>query len=103
MMGFLPVASLEELPPGSTKLVEVEGRDIVLVNCDGRVYALDNRCPHQGGPLNKGTLDGDTLVCPWHGWRWDASTGRARWPSVEWRVSRLPVKIEDSTVFLRLP
>jgi nitrite reductase/ring-hydroxylating ferredoxin subunit len=102
-MSFVPVALLADLPSGSTKLVEVDGRDVLLVNCNGQVYALDNRCPHQGGPLNKGTLDGDTLICPWHGWRWDASTGRARWPTVDWRASRFAVRIEDGTVLLRMP
>jgi nitrite reductase (NADH) small subunit len=102
-MNFLPVASLDDVPPGSTKLVEAGGRDVVLVNCDGQVYALDSRCPHQGGPLYKGTVDGDVLVCPWHGWRWEASTGRARWPAIDWRVSRFVVKIEGRTVFLGMP
>jgi 3-phenylpropionate/trans-cinnamate dioxygenase ferredoxin subunit len=52
------VATLDELPPGSRKLVEVAGRSIGVFNLEGEFYALRNRCPHQGGPLCEGKLSG---------------------------------------------
>ncbi len=102
-MDFVAVADLADVPPGTMRLVDVHGRGVVLVNRDGEIYALENRCPHQGGPLGKGRLEGDALVCPWHGWRWDPRTGRARWPSVDWRVAHYPVRIAGGQVMVRVP
>ena len=86
------VASLAELPPGSRKIVEVAGRSIGVFNVGGELFALRNRCPHQGGPLCEGRLagqvevaapgdeiqysrPGEILRCPWHGWEYDIETG----------------------------
>jgi nitrite reductase/ring-hydroxylating ferredoxin subunit len=84
------------------KLVQVDGRDLVLVNADGELYALDNRCPHLGGPLNRGRIEGRVVICPWHGWRWDAKSGRAVWPSVDWRAVSYPVVVEAGQVLVRV-
>lgn len=99
-MEYIKVASLNELPPGRMKRVEVAGRYVALVNVEGTVYALDNNCPHQGGPLAFGDLDGEVITCPWHGWRWNARTGRAVWPEVDWRVFRYPVKVEGRDILV---
>ena len=84
------------------RIVEVEGRDLVLVNVDGQFYALDNRCPHQGGPLGRGTVEDGSIVCPWHGWRWDRRSGRAIWPQVDWRALSSPVVVDDGQVLVRV-
>ena len=84
------------------RIVEVEGRDLVLVNVDGQFYALDNRCPHQGGPLGRGTVEDGAIVCPWHGWRWDPRSGRAIWPQVDWRALSYPVVVDDGQVLVRV-
>jgi nitrite reductase (NADH) small subunit len=96
------VADVADLPAGSMKLVTVDGRDLVVVNHDGQFYALDNRCPHLGGPLGRGRIEGRVVVCPWHGWRWDVKSGRAVWPEGQWRVFRYPVVVEDGQVFVRV-
>jgi nitrite reductase/ring-hydroxylating ferredoxin subunit len=57
--------------------VELGGRRFRVVSVDGRLFAHDTRCPHLGGPLNEGTLEGCELVCPWHGYRFDLATGRS--------------------------
>src|SRR5262245_59839820 len=64
---YARVASVGELAPGQSKLVEVEGKSIALFNVGGAYYALDNTCTHRGGPLAEGALDGDQVTCPWHG------------------------------------
>ncbi len=75
MAEFVKVANLSELPPGSCKAVEANGKAIALFNVDGKVYALDNTCLHQGGPLGEGFLDGDIVTCPWHMWQYNVRTG----------------------------
>ena len=69
------VAGSEEIPPGHARVVEVAGRSIAVCNVDGRYYGVDNECPHRGGPLGEGDLEGTVLACPWHAWRWDVTTG----------------------------
>jgi nitrite reductase/ring-hydroxylating ferredoxin subunit len=69
------VAAAGELAHGEGRVVEVEGRALALFNVDGRYYAIDNVCPHRGGPLAEGDLDGRVVSCPWHAWRFDVTTG----------------------------
>jgi len=69
------VAGVGEINPGEGRVVDVAGREIAVFNVDGRYYAIDNACPHRGGPLGEGDLDGAVVACPWHAWRWDVTTG----------------------------
>ena len=70
------VAVRAEVPPGGKKLVDLDGRAIALFNVDGRFYAIDDVCTHDGGPLAEGDLDGAEIRCPRHGARFDVRTGR---------------------------
>ena len=54
----------------------VDGRSVAVTRCGGRVGALDNHCPHQGGPLGEGSIENGLLRCPWHGYDYDPTTGR---------------------------
>jgi nitrite reductase/ring-hydroxylating ferredoxin subunit len=72
----------------------------MLANVGGVVHAIDNNCPHNGGPLGKGELHGTDIVCPWHGWRWNVTSGRNSWPGTDWRVSRVPVRIVGDEIQL---
>jgi nitrite reductase (NADH) small subunit len=65
---FIPVARVADVAPGSAATVVIDGREIAVFNVDGTFYALDNTCPHQGGPLADGWLEGATVTCPWHAW-----------------------------------
>ena len=95
------VASVAELGEGQAKIVEVGGRPLAIFNVKGTFYAIDNLCPHRGGPLGEGDVDGTIVVCPWHGWRWDVTTGaNANNPAV--RVSCYPVTVEHGAVFVGL-
>ena len=76
MPGFVKMATLSELPPGSSKEVEHEGRIYALFNVDGVISAIDGICPHQGGPLADGVVEGTMVTCPWHGWQFDVGTGK---------------------------
>jgi nitrite reductase/ring-hydroxylating ferredoxin subunit len=68
-------ATLVELGPSGVKAVSVDGRTVVLWRSDGQIYALDNRCPHMGFPLDRGSCAGGILTCHWHSARFDLRTG----------------------------
>ena len=75
MANFVKVAQTSEIPAGQGKCIEVEGKRIAVFNVDGTYYAIDDVCPHQGGPLGEGELAGTVVTCPWHGWEYDITTG----------------------------
>lgn len=75
MSAFVHVADTAELPDGALKKVRVEGREIVLARVGDAYYAADARCPHMGGDLSEGTLEGTVVTCPRHGSRFDLSDG----------------------------
>ncbi len=75
---FVPVLALEQLAEDTPYLVRVDDVDVVLVRVDGRVHALGERCAHLGGPMDQGWVYQGTLVCPWHGSRFDLATGEDR-------------------------
>lgn len=70
------VAAVSDCPPGEAREVVVENEVVALFNVDGVFYALDGVCPHQGGPLGQGELNGCVLTCPWHGWQFNVRTGQ---------------------------
>ena len=101
MSEWIPIAAAADCPPG-TCIERVAGDRIVAVaNVDGRLHALDGLCPHQGGPLGRGTLHGTTLTCPWHGWQFDVTTGRhGLSPTVRQAVHE--ARVEDGRILVRL-
>ena len=95
------VAAVTEIAAGEGRVVEAEGLTLALFNVNGAFYAIDNRCPHRGGPLGEGELAGAVVTCPWHAWRWDVTTGaNANNPVV--RVACYPARVEGGTVFVEL-
>ena len=96
------VAGIGEVGEGEGRVVDVEGRTLALFNVGGMFYAIDNSCPHRGGPLGEGDVQERIVVCPWHAWRWDVTTGRnANNPAVT--VACYPVRVEPDGVFVELP
>ncbi len=75
MTEILRVARADEIPEGCGKLVEIEGREIAILHLDGKYFAIDNSCPHMGGPLSMGELEDATVKCPWHGAIFDLNSG----------------------------
>lgn len=99
MANFVKVASTSDLQPGQCKTVIAGDREVALFNCEGKFYALDNTCPHQGGPLGEGELDGTVVTCPWHGWRFDVCTGAS--PVVPGaKTTAYEIKVEGSDVLV---
>jgi nitrite reductase (NADH) small subunit len=75
MAEFVKVAKKSEIPKDTGKLVQINGKDIALFIVEGKVYAIYSVCPHQGGPLDEGGLNEKHVMCPWHGWEFDVTTG----------------------------
>lgn len=102
MPEFVKIASVAELPAeGEAREFTVGDRLICLANLNGSISALDNVCVHRGGPLGQGIIEGDKLVCPWHGWQYDPRTGEAAHnPSA--KVAVYPIKIEGDDVLVAI-
>jgi nitrite reductase/ring-hydroxylating ferredoxin subunit len=95
------VGVLEDLEPGRGKRVEFGGRCLALFRVDDRVYAIGAVCPHRGGPLEEGELEGETVVCPWHGYDFNLTTGESR-AAPALRTPTVPVIVEGGEIFLVL-
>ena len=107
-----PVCPVSALPVGERRIVEVRGRSIGVFNVDGEYYALTNVCPHQRAPLCEGTVtgttradgvddvewhrDGEILVCPWHGWEFDVTTGESVFNPHRWSVTSYETDVIDN-------
>ena len=99
MSRWVAVARVEDVPPGQGRECVAEDRIVAVFNVQGEFYALDGVCPHQGGPLGQGQLQGHVVTCPWHGWQFDVRTGQHQIsPSI--RHITLPVKVEDGQVWV---
>jgi 3-phenylpropionate/trans-cinnamate dioxygenase ferredoxin subunit len=100
----VPVARIEDVPPGTMLMVQVDGTDILLVNLDGTIHATQGVCSHEYFELDKGFLTGDTLTCALHLSRFDLETGEALDPPAELPLAVYPARVEDNgTIVLELP
>lgn len=79
-MNFIRVANASEILPGTARRVSVAGRTVAVFNLEGTLYALDDRCPHEGGFLSLGSVEGTRVNCPVHGAVFDLLTGQALKP-----------------------
>ena len=100
--GYVTVAQADDIPPGACRTVEVDGIFLALSNVDGTFRAVDNTCPHAGGPLGDGCLDGELIECPWHGWRFNVRTGE-RPENPEIRVTCVEVRVLGTNVQVKVP
>jgi nitrite reductase (NADH) small subunit len=110
------VGTAADFPPGTHRIVEVDGREVGIFNIGGRLYGLANRCAHQGGPVCAGrlvtgtllagpdtgwrrewALEGEVIACPWHGLEYHVPTGRClAFPEI--RIRRYDVRLEGDDV-----
>lgn len=97
---FAEVAKISDIAPGGLIAVEAGGEEIVLGNCDGKIYAISRRCGHMNAPLEMGTLDGYIITCPLHHAQFDLTTGEALSPPVQ-RGPGVAAGHEPVDVFLK--
>ena len=101
------VADLDELPEGRVKTVVAGTHSIALTHIDGEFSAMDNRCPHQGGPLGEGSIERGEggqcwLRCPWHGWDFDPKTGRSPGGHEDSGQTLYPIDIREDGIYIGL-
>jgi len=101
MPEFVKVAKKSEIPGDTGKFVQVKDKEIALFKTGGKVCAIHSVCPHQGGPLAEGGLDGTIVTCPWHGWSFDVVSGACTFnPAVQQEIYK--VKEEGEDVFVEV-
>jgi nitrite reductase/ring-hydroxylating ferredoxin subunit len=101
-MAFSPVCTRGQLPPGGLTEVCVDNKLIALCNVDGSIHALDGTCPHRNGPLGQGALHGKMVVCPWHAWEFDCTTGEHDYnPSI--KLATYETKLDGEDILVNLP
>ncbi len=102
MSNFVKLTAESELPPeGEAREFSCGSKPICVANVNGVITAMDNICLHRGGPLGQGVIEGNKIVCPWHGWQWDPRTGAAS-HDPKTKVSVYPIKVEDGNVMIEL-
>ncbi|MFT4622810.1 MAG: nitrite reductase (NADH) small subunit [Myxococcota bacterium] len=99
--GWLNALGTTELAPGEVTEVIVGGRAVAIANVGGVFHAVSDTCPHAGGPLGEGFLDGSTLTCPLHGWTFDVGTGECHIDPDE-RLERFGVEVRGDRVFVEV-
>ncbi len=100
MAKYVKVARADQIAPGEKQIFEVNGTLVVVINLDGQLYAIEDVCTHDGGPVGEGRLEGAQIICPRHGARFDVRTGDAlTLPAFE-PVSTFEVKVEGGDVWV---
>jgi nitrite reductase/ring-hydroxylating ferredoxin subunit len=99
--GFVSVGRVAEFPEGSLKKVVLNGEDVLVTCLGGKLYAIANGCTHRGGPLNEGELENGRVVCPWHGGKFDVSTGKVVSPPPMKDAASFEVRIDGTDVLLK--
>ncbi len=94
------ISKVSDIEEGKSIVVEIDGKQIALFKSKGAVYALDNTCPHRGGPLGEGYLDGEEVTCPWHAWAFNIKTGECGTTSGV-KQKCFPTKVEGDDIYVQ--
>lgn len=95
-----PVARASDIPPGTTRRIEIDNEPVLLCNVEGSFYAIEDVCTHDGGALDQGELEGTRIMCPRHGAFFDVTTGTALTLPAILPVRTFAVRIENEDVFV---
>lgn len=97
------VGKTSDVPEGKLTHVTAGGKEVVVANVGGNYYAMSNICNHAGAELHEGQISNKVLTCPWHGAKWDVTSGELLWfPSKLKPEESFKVSIEDDTIFLEI-
>jgi len=95
------IATVREVPEGGALVVQGhKEEEIALFKVKGEIYALENTCPHMGGPLGEGECAGGVVTCPWHGWAFDVKTGSCQNVEEGRPAKRVAVTVRSGNVFI---
>ncbi len=101
---WVRITHCDNIPLREGRSVKVGSREIAIFNLGDRFLAVDNRCPHKGGPLSEGIVSGTTVVCPLHAWKVDLECGAVKKPAdVQVCVKTFRTRVEAGTVLLEVP
>ncbi len=95
-MAYVKIAEASQLQVGEMKRISLQNKTVLLANVGGTIYALDNKCPHMGGDLSGGVLEGATVTCPRHGAKFDVRTGQNL---VGAKIAFIQAKVGDAKTF----
>jgi 3-phenylpropionate/trans-cinnamate dioxygenase ferredoxin component len=101
-VAFHHVAKVSEIAPGTTRRVFVDKTGVLLCNAEGSIYAIEDVCTHDGGPLDQGELEGECIVCPRHGATFDVRTGDALTLPAVLPVMTFPVEIKGDDIYVEV-
>lgn len=96
------VARVSDVPAGTTKRVDAGGTELMLCNVDGEIYAIEDVCTHDGGPLDQGNLEGHCVICPRHGATFDVRTGEALTLPAVLPVGIFPVRVDGDEIYVEI-
>ena len=98
---FVKVAETKDIQPSRMKEVQLDGKSICVANIEGKYYAIDNICTHQGGPLSHGTLEEFEVECPWHGSKFNIRTGEVTNPPANEPEPTYQVREDGSSILIK--
>ena len=95
---LIEAAKTDEIPLGQAKIFQLNGKIVAIFNLDGKYYAIEKSCPHLGGPLNEGRVEGEVVTCPWHGSKFSLKTGEVLGEPAKRGIRSYRVTVEDSKI-----
>jgi nitrite reductase (NADH) small subunit len=98
-MPFVLATRKDEVPAGSIREFQLDGKSVALANVGGKFFAVNNVCLHRGGPLGEGELDRQVVTCPWHGWQFDVTNGQLL-TNAAVTLACYPVEIRGDDIFV---
>jgi len=101
MSEWVDVAAADEFFSGGRRVVDVDGVAVIVFNLDGNYYAIEDLCTHDYQSMSEGKIEGDNIVCPWHGARFCIKTGQAMTPPAFEPVHVFPVRVHYGKVQVR--
>jgi 3-phenylpropionate/trans-cinnamate dioxygenase ferredoxin component len=101
-MALRKVATIKDLPSGGARTIKLAGRSVALFNVEGTLFAIDNECTHDGGPLGEGVVSNHCVTCPWHGAEFDLRTGRVLTPPAVEDVRSYAVTVSGDDILVEI-
>ena len=99
--GYTPILDEKDLEEGKMKMVRAEGKAVLFIKQGGKIYVIDDRCPHMGCKFSGGSLDGGFVVCPCHDWRFNLESGEYEMQPV-YMLTVYPFKVLDGRIWVKL-